>query len=149
MVVDSKQKMLPTPELLVEGAINSGVKYPPKIILDRLRIEFALPNTWKMRNGNTIFVVHKTKVPGYGYFRALNADTPQNYLESSRIFADAAYKVGFNFLVTQFEDPSILNLFKLIARNPVRPDMGYRMQRTTTNGYQVILQLGTPRKEKS
>ena len=82
MVVDSKQKMLPTPELLVEGAQNSGVKYPPKIILDRLRVELALPNTWKMRNGNTVFIVHKTKVPGYGYFRAINADTPQNYLRS-------------------------------------------------------------------
>jgi hypothetical protein len=149
MVVDSNKKVLSTPTILVEGAKNSGVNYPPKIILDRLRVELALPNTWKMRHGNTIFIVHKTKVPGYGYFRALNVDTPQNYLASSRIFIDAAYKVGFNFLVTQFEDHSLLNIFKLIAKNPVRPDMGYVAKRTNTGGYEVVVQLGTPRKEKA
>lgn len=146
MIVDSTQQKLTDREIALTAAKETGVNRPDADVLNMLTIEFALPNTWKMRNGNTIFVVHKSKEPGFGYFRALNADVAKNYLENSRVFAQAAYEAGFDFLVTQFEDPSILNIFKAISRNPVRPDMGFAVQRTNTGGYQVTLQLGTPRK---
>jgi hypothetical protein len=146
MIVDSKQQMLSDRDIALTAAKETGVNRSDADVMNMLTIEFSLPNTWKMRNGNTIFVVHKSKESGYGYFRALNADTAKNYLENSRVFAQAAYEAGFNFLVTQFEDSSILNIFKAISRNPVREDMGYAVQRTNTGGYQVTLQLGTPRK---
>lgn len=146
MIVDSKQQMLSDRDIALTAAKETGVNRSDADVMNMLTIEFSLPNTWKMRNGNTIFVVHKSKEPGYGYFRALNADIAKNYLENSRVFAQAAYEAGFNFLVTQFEDSSILNIFKAISRDPVREDMGYAVQRTNTGGYQVTLQLGTPRK---
>jgi hypothetical protein len=146
MAVDSKQQKLSDADIMLVAAKESGINRPPKDILNMLKVEFSLPNTWKLREGNTIFVVHKTKVPGYGYFRALNADTAQNYLENSRIFIDAAYKAGYDFLVTQFENPSILNIFKAIGRDKPA-DMGFVVQRTNTGGYQVIVQAGKPRGE--
>lgn len=144
MITDSRQKMLTVGEILETAAHETGVNRPFKEALQMLKIELTLPNIWKCREGNTLFIVHKSAHKGVGYFRALNADTAQNYVENSRKFIDAAYKVGFDYLVTQFEDPSILNIFKIIARdNP--PDMGFKAQNTNTGGYQVTVKLGKSR----
>lgn len=144
MIVDSKQQKLTDRDIALTAAKDMGIQRSDDDILNMLTIEFSLPNTWKLRNGNTIFVVHKSDKPGYGYFRALNADTARNYLESSKLFIQAAYEAGFDFLVTQFEDPGILNIFKAIGRSQPA-NMGFRVQKTNTGGYQVIVQAGKPR----
>jgi len=145
LVVDSKQKMLMVKEIIEIGAKESGAKRPLEEIIHMLTIELTMPNIWKCREGNTLFIVHKTAKPGVGYFRALNADNARNYVENSKQFVDAAYKVGFDVLVTQFQDPTILNIFKMISRNPVREGMGYSAQKTNDGGFQVTLQLGSLR----
>jgi hypothetical protein len=146
MVVDSNQKMLDVQEILEISAKETGFNRPIKEGVEMLTIELTMPNVIKMREGNTLFIVHKTTTPGAGYFRALNADTARNFVENSRQFVDAAYKIGFNLLVTQFTDPTILNIFKMISRNPVREGMGFATQKTNDGGFQVTLQLGTPRR---
>jgi hypothetical protein len=144
-MVDSNTQKL-SGEQIVEIAIkNTKIDRPIKEAKEMLTIEFNMPNTWKMREGNTIFLCHKSKQPGYGYFRALNADTAQNFLQNSRVFADAAYKVGFDVLVTQFQDSSLLGLFKMISRNPVREGMGYAAKKIEDGGFQVTLVLGPAR----
>lgn len=147
-LVDSRQKKLTSEQVIEIAAANTKVGRPMKQVKEMLMIEFSMPNIWKMQEGNTIYVVHKTKYPGYGYFRALNADTPQNFLASGRVFAEAAYKVGFDVVVTQFNDSSLLGIFKVISRNPVQEGMGYAAQRTKDGGYQVTLQLGPAREHK-
>jgi hypothetical protein len=147
-MVDSNQRKLTSEEIIGIAAANTKVGRPFKEVKDMLTIEFSMPNVWKMQHGNTIFVVHKTKYPGYGYFRSLNADVPRNFLESSRIFAQAAYKVGFDVVVTQFNDTSLLGIFKVISRNPVQEGMGYVAQKTKEGGMQVTLQLGPAREHK-
>jgi hypothetical protein len=147
-MVDSKQQELTSEQIIEIAAANTKVGRPIKEVKEMLTVEFSMPNIWKMRNGNTIFIVHKTKEPGYGFFRALNADTARNFLENSRVFADAAYKVGFDVVVTQFTDLSLLGLFKAIARDPVREGMGYSAQKTTDGGLQVTLVLGPARGNK-
>jgi len=144
-MIDSKQKKLTSAQIIEIAAMNTGVQRPINEIKQMLTIELNMANTWKMRNGNTIFVVHKSDQPGYGWFRALNADTAKNFLENSRVFADSAYKVGFDVVVTNFKDPTILNIFKVISKNPVRDGMGYVAQKTK-NGYRVTLVLGPKRK---
>ena len=64
------------------------------------------------------------------------------------MFADAAYKVGFDVVVTQFSDSSLIGIFKVISRNPVREGMGYAVQKTDDGGYQVTLKLGAARGEE-
>jgi hypothetical protein len=144
-MVDSKQQKLSGEQIIEIAAENTKVGRPIKEVKEMLTIEFNMPNTWKMREGNTIFICHKSKQAGYGYFRALNADTAQNFLQNSRVFADAAYQVGFDVLVTQFQDSSLLGLFKMISRNPVREGMGYAAQKTDSDGFQVTLVLGPAR----
>lgn len=147
-MVDSKQRQLTGEQIIEVAAANTKVGRPMKQVKEMLTVEFTMPNVWKMRNGNTIFVVHKTKYPGAGFFRALNADTARNFVENGRVFADAAYKVGFDTVVTQFSDASLLGIFKVISRNPVQEKMGYAVQRTQDGGYQVTLQLGPQREHK-
>ena len=141
-MVDSKQQKLNSQQVIEIAAVNTKVGRPIKQVKEMLTIEWSMPNTWKMQEGNTIFVVHKSKEPGYGFFRALNADTARNFLENSRVFCQAAYKVGFDVVVTQFTDPTILNIFKMISRNPVQEGMGYAAQKTEDGGFQVTLVLG-------
>jgi hypothetical protein len=144
-MIDSKQKKLTSAQIIEVASQNTGVQRPIDQIKQMLTVEFNMTNVWKMRQGNTIFVVHKSNLPGYGWFRALNADTAKNFLENSRVFADSAYKVGFDVVVTNFTDPTILNIFKMISRNPVRDGMGYAVQKAQ-NGYRVTLVLGPKRK---
>ena len=144
-MIDSKVQKLSGEQIIDIAARNTKVDRPIKQVKEMLTIEFKMPNTWKMREGNTIFVCHKSKQPGYGYFRALNADTAVNFLQNSRVFADAAYKVGFDVLVTQFNDTSLLGLFKMISRNPVREGMGYAAKKLEGGGLQVTLVLGPAR----
>jgi hypothetical protein len=147
-MVDSNQRKLSSEQIIEIAAVNTKVGRPMKQVKEMLTVEFNMPNIWKMQEGNTIFIVHKTKYPGYGYFRALNADVPRNFLQSSRVFADAAYKVGFDVVVTQFNDTSLLGIFKVIARNPNQEGMGYVAQKTEDGGMQVTLQLGPAREHK-
>ena len=147
-MVDSKQKQLTGEQIIEVAAANTKVGRPMKQVKEMLMVEFTMPNVWKMRHGNTIFVVHKTKYPGAGFFRALNADSARNFIENGRVFVDAAYKVGFDTVVTQFNDASLLGIFKVISRNPVNEKMGYAVQKTDDGGYQVTLQLGPQREHK-
>jgi hypothetical protein len=144
-MIDSRTQKLSGEQIIEVAARNTKVDRPIEQVKEMLTIEFKMPNTWKMREGNTIFICHKTQQAGYGYFRALNADTAQNFLQNSRVFADAAYKVGFDVLVTQFQDSSLLGLFKMISRNPVREGMGYAAKKIEDGGFQVTLVLGPAR----
>ena len=147
-MVDSNQQKLTSEQIIEIAAENTKVGRPIKEVKDMLTIEFRMPNVWRMREGNTIFIVHKSKEAGYGFFRALNADSARNFLVNSRVFADAAYKVGFDVVVTQFTDMSLLGIFKVIARDPVRKGMGYSAQKTSDGGLQVTLVLGPAREHK-
>jgi hypothetical protein len=147
-MVDSNQQQLTSEQIIQIAAENTKVGRPIKEVNDMLTIEFRMPNIWKMRQGNTLFIVHKSKEAGYGFFRALNADTARNFLVNSRVFAEAAYKVGFDVVVTQFTDMSLLGIFKVIARDPVRDGMGYSAQKTSDGGLQVTLVLGPAREHK-
>jgi hypothetical protein len=147
-MVDSKQKKLTSEEIIEIAAVNTKVGRPLKQVKEMLAVEFSLPNIWKMQQGNTIFIVHKTDNPGYGYFRALNADTAQNFVQNGKIFGDAAYKVGFDVLVTQFKDRKLLGIFNIIVRNRVRDGMAYAAKKTKDGGVQVTLVLGPAREHK-
>lgn len=146
-MVDSNQQKLTSEQIIEIAAENTKAGRPIEEVKNMLKVEFSMPSVWKMQHGNTIFVVHKTKLPGCGYFRALNADTARNFLESSRVFAAAAYKVGFDTVVTQFTEPTILNIFKAIGRNQPA-NMGYAVQKTNDGGFQVTLTLGAKRGAK-
>lgn len=149
MVVDSKEQMLPPDQIILIGSEQTKSEIPDEMVIAMFYKEAQMPGNRMLRYGNTIFVIDENeKKPGTGMFRALNADTAPNFLESSFQFIDKAYEMGFWFLVTQFRDQSLINIFRTIAKNPPREQMGYKVQMTGDGGYQVSLQLGPPLDKK-
>jgi len=146
MLVDSKKKELGVEAILMIAAQETKTPYPASTVYAAMVKEMNIPGTSVIRNGNTIFVVHVGE-GRTGIFRALNADTARNYLESSYEFIQGAYKMGFDTLVSEFEDPSIFNIFKAISRNPPQEGMGYRAERTK-RGFRVTVKLGPKRPER-
>ena len=146
MLVNSKKKQLGEQAILMIAAQETKSPHPASTVYAALVKEMNMEGASTVREGNTLFVVHKAG-GRVGVFRALNADTARNYLESSYAFIQAAYKMGFDTLVSEFEDPTIMNIFKAISRNPPQEGMGYKAERTKT-GFRVTVKLGPKRAER-
>lgn len=146
MLVDSKKKKLGEQAILMIAAQETKSPHPASAIYAAIIKEMNMPGTSVVREGNTLFVIHNAE-GRVGVFRALNADTARNYLESSYAFIQGAYKMGFDTLVSEFEDPTIMNIFKAISRNPPQEGMGYKAERTKT-GFRVTVKLGPKRAER-
>jgi hypothetical protein len=146
MVVDSSQKMLSVQELIEAAAENANEQAPYELVLAAFVKETQMPDSKFLRYGNTLFIIHGTPSnPRFGQFRALNADTPQNYLRSSYQFVVDAYKAGYDVLVTQFKDQSLVNLFRNISQRPPQEGMGYEVKQSEDGEYVVTLKLGIER----
>ena len=146
MLTDSKKKELSPDAILMVAAQQTKSKYSAEQVYASLVKEMNMEGTSVYRQGNTVFLMHHAK-GRIGIFRALNADTARNYLDNSYIFIQDAYKMGFDILVSDFEDPTIMNIFKGISRNPPQEGMGYRAERTK-NGFRVTVKLGPARPDK-
>ena len=146
MLVDSKKKQLSQEAILMIAAQETKSPHPASSIYAAMVQEMNMPGTSLVRDGNTLFVIHVGE-GRTGIFRALNADTARNYLENSYAFIQGAYKMGFDTLVSEFEDPTIFNIFKAISRNPPQEGMGYKAERTK-KGFRVTVKLGPKRAER-
>jgi hypothetical protein len=146
MLVDSKKKQLGEQAILMIAAQETKSPHPASSVYAAIIKEMNMEGTSIVREGNTLFVIHNGR-GRVGLFRALNADTARNYLENSYAFIQGAYKMGFDTLVSEFEDPTIMNIFKAISRNPPQEGMGYRAERTKS-GFRVTVKLGPKRAER-
>jgi hypothetical protein len=146
MLVDSKNKKLGEQAIVMIAAQETKLPHPASVVYAATIKEMNMPGTSIVREGNTLFIVHNAK-GRVGVFRAINADTARNYLENSYAFIQGAYKMGFDTLVSEFEDPTIMNIFKAISRNPPQEGMGYKAERTS-KGFRVTVKLGPKRAER-
>jgi hypothetical protein len=146
MLTDSKKKELSVEAVLMIAAQQTKSKYSAEQVYAALVKEMNMEGTSTYREGNTVFLMHHAK-GRIGTFRALNADTARNYLDNSYTFIKDAYDMGFDILVSDFQDPTIMNLFKGISRNPPREGMGYRAERTK-DGFRVTVKLGPARPDR-
>jgi hypothetical protein len=143
MVVDSNEQQLSSKEIVEIATVETKTPFPPEQVYSSVLAEINQPNTRTYWFGNTIFPVIDAG-NGYGFFRGLNADTADNYVNNSIEFVQKAYEDGFDILVTEFYDPTVLNIFRTIAKNPPNEDMGYSVSQGD-DVYQVTLQLGARR----
>lgn len=146
MVVDSKQEQLKFEDIIKIAGQETKSKYPMHELFVYIVKELTLPGAFQTRFGNTIFIVHPNKdKPHHVFFRALNADTAKNYIQNSKRFTNAMKKKGYTLMVTQFADPTILNIFKAIARDKPA-GMGYVVQKSKDGKiHQVTVQLSKER----
>lgn len=144
-MVDSRQQELGTDQIVKIAAENTRSKYPFKQVYLMFVAELGMPGSKLYKFGNTIFIIHPSETKqGYGIFRALNADTADNYVENSIQFTEQAKADGFVGLQVQFSDPAILKLFKLVAREKQTQGdrtMGYAVGKAKNGDYSITLIL--------
>lgn len=145
--VDSRHQKLSQNEILAIAAKETGGKYTAEQVLASLLAEANEMGAIMMQEGNTIFVVHRSpERPDVALFRALNADTIPNYLKNSLVFTKAIGMAGFQYIVSEFEDESLLNIFRYVKRNQPFPGMGYEAQKSKDGSrFRVTVNLGNTR----
>lgn len=142
-VIDSKMEMLDEDEIISIAAQETDSPYSPEQVRAALLAEAHGTGAVIIRQGNTLFVVNQNpNNPKAAKFRALNADTASNYIKNSIEFIKAIKMAGYEVLVTDFNDESILSIFRYISRNPPFPDMGYAVQRLSDGGFRATIKLG-------
>ena len=142
--VDSKQKMLDLTDIIISSnlAQNTGLQ-PQEAVLTTI-FEMSIPTNKYMRIGNTLFIVSKGEGRN-GYMSAMNMDTPRNFVENVRKFIDSMYLLGFDNLVTIFEQEELIQVFRIIAKNQPRADMGYEIGIDDEGKYVATFSLGPSR----
>lgn len=144
-MVDSREKELSVEDIIGIAGMNTDAGVQVGQLIQMVNAELQMPDTLFLRQGNTLFIIHKAK-PRVGFFRAMNADTANNFLQNGTEFIKACYKMGFDTMATQFDDPTLLSIFRYISQNPPNPNMGYQVQKTDDGGFYVTVQCG-PRRE--
>ena len=140
-MVDSQQEELDVDDIIGIAGMNTDAGIDFQTLKTAITAELNMPNTLFLRQGNTLFIIHKA-APGVGWFRALNADTAPNFLQNSMEFIKACNKMGFQTMATNFTDPTILSVFRYISQNPPFEGMGYEVQRTEDGEFYVTVNTG-------
>jgi hypothetical protein len=146
MLVDSRQEQLDIFQIATIATQLTNSEYSPDAVIASLINELQQPDTYSILEGNTLFIIHKGEGRN-GMFRALNADVPANYLNNSLVFTKACYQLGFDYIVTSFTEPSLMNIFKFVEKNTnkVNPDMGFAFEKNDDGEYVVTVKLGPER----
>jgi hypothetical protein len=142
MLVNSKQQHLDSGQIIGLFLKNNKQSHSVEVMMPAILKELSEPGAKVKQFGNTIFEVHPGK-DGNGFFKAFNADIGANFVENSKLFSVWAKRVlGMKVLVTEFTDPSLERLFKLISMNPPMPGMGYQMFKADDGRIRIALNLG-------
>jgi hypothetical protein len=141
-MIDSNKQKLDFAQIAMIALKNTRSQYPIKAAMPAILTEVTQPNTDVKQMGNTVFILHEGE-DGQAFFKALNADTPRNFLQNSRKYVVYAKNdLGLDVLVTEFEDKAISTLFHAIAKSPPMPGMGFKEYKTDNGGYRIVLNLG-------
>lgn len=142
MLVNSKNHKLNSGQIIGVFLQSTKQPHPADVMMPAILDELNQPGAKVKQFGNTLFEVHPGK-DGNGFFKAFNADTGPNFVENSKLFAVWAKRVlGLKVLVTEYTDPSLDRLFKLISMNPPMPGMGYQVFKAQDGRTRVALNLG-------
>lgn len=144
--IDSKMQMLDEDEIIGISAQEKNSPYSPEQIKAALLSEVHNLGALLIREGNTFFIVNPTNNPEIVMFRALNADTVQNYIDSIVKVAKTLSKKGIKILVIDFNDEKIIQLLKAISKgagnsNMGAPGTGYLIQQNAEGTYRAIVKI--------
>ena len=140
--VDSSKQHLNSGQIITIYLENTDQPHPPEVMMPAILTELSQPTVKTKQIGNTLFEV----MLGDGdkaFFKAFNADTGPNFVENSKMFVVWAKRVlGLKILMTQFKDPAIQSLFKVISMNPPMKGMGYQVFHMKSGETRIIMTLG-------
>ena len=144
MQVDSHKRKLSPKEIIETFAKDYGNGYSPNMVINSITNEIKSKKSRLMQQGNTVFLVSPAKNKT-AVFRALNADTAQNYVANTIVFVQAMRDLGYDYLYTEFTDPSILNILKAAFKSHIPKQVGaaYKAYKSKNGkGYSAIISTG-------
>lgn len=139
-MIDSRDEKLDSAAIIAIALENTKSPYPPQVAYPAILREMTLPGTFVEQIGNTIFIMHMRDT--LGVFKALNADSAQNFYQNSVVFLGMAKKEGMKTLVTEFQDENIYRMIKMIAANPPYQGMGMKAEKLSSGELRVTINLG-------
>jgi len=145
-VIDSKMQMLDEDEIIGISAQETNSPYSAEQIKASILAEVNKLDALIIREGNTFFIIDPTNNPDIVMFRALNADTIQNYIDNIIKVVKTLSKKGVKLLVIDFKDETILRLMKAIANGAGNsglgsPGTGYEVRKTSEGGYRAVVKI--------
>lgn len=143
-LIDSTKKKLSVDEIATIAAENNEAQIHPSAIIEGLKAEMSQPKSLPLRFGNTLFLCHLGKNRS-GVCKILNADTASNMISNGEKWASTLYKVGFDFILCEFKDSSMLHLFKALVSYPQRKGMAYQVIEKQSGRKIVVFSLGPKR----
>lgn len=139
--VSSPMAML---DVIRAAAPQQAPGIPVELVVASIQQEIQDMDAIVNQLGNTVFITHLDQDhPTMATFRALNADTPQNYIWAVYQYFQLMRDKGVRGLVTVFQDPTIINIAKGVDRM-YRADaaLGFQVTQTTDGGYRMVVDLG-------
>lgn len=143
MPIDSNQKQLSIPEVIVAAMQEQGVskRMVGPYILSILK-ESSMPNTDVRTFGNTAFITHIKEKEGMkaAFGRPLNADTARNYLKNVEEYIKSLVDQSVSHFITYYKDPRIDTVIKYIKLPKVQKRIGAELDVKTkkTNSNTVV-----------
>lgn len=140
--VDSNQQKLSTNEVIEMFAKNQDLGDIPyyAAMLGFVK-ESSLPNTEVIQFGNTVFISHFSEDGTKVVMRTLNVDVGNNLIENAKQYAMHLVSRGVEELFTQFDDPSFINLIKIIERFPVTDQQEVFFGQNKQGKYQMLIKF--------
>ena len=134
-VVDSKEHMLNPDDIFIVAAHEytqgldeiksyaeqAGVS-PERLQYSIFLNEYSNPHLVRYRAGNTLFTItpFENRV---GFVRSYNADTAKNYINNVVEFIEAAYKLGFDVLMSQAHTEEMRKMLDIAEKRTNNPNI--------------------------
>jgi hypothetical protein len=141
-LVNSKMEMLDDDELLSVAARETGSAYSPEQIKASILAETYQGGALLIREGNTLFVIKETNNPEVIYFRPINADTIENFIDNNIKLMQIQIQNGIPYTVVDFTDERILTLFRaIVKKSQGLMNVSYSVKQSTNGTYRAIFKL--------
>lgn len=144
-VVDSKQKPLPAPEVMMLFASEfNDTGQPVDKVITALAQELAMPNTDQVQIGNTVFIGHrgKGKYKNVMEGRALNVDTARNFMRNGLKYIAYLQNKGVEYYRTDFNEKSYITAFQYWYRQSEGTDTEIDVVQFENGGYRAFIKIG-------
>jgi hypothetical protein len=143
MVLDSKKKLLSTPEIIAKATQSADLKgVPAYAALTGIIKELSLPNTEVKQFGNTVFIGHRnSKNNDQIVVRAINIDSAKNLIDNCEMYLKFLVNSGIKQMATfPIDSNEYTNIFKILQRKPFTKQFKFSYQ-TKNNKSMVGIEM--------
>ena len=144
-VVDSKEKLLPGPEIIGISVTDLNPREEVAPLLIAIAQETTRPSADLVQIGNTVFLGHRGKGKNRDkmFGRAFNVDTGRNFIVNGFKYFTYLQKNGVTYYTTEFRTPIYLNAFKIFKRRFDKLDTKTAIGKyKNSNRYVVVVSIG-------